>query len=375
MIVEAALAIVIVLLGVVAVLQFLVLRRARPDPVDLAPVLSRIEIEESGLRDELARSREELNKRLGDELGRSRAELNQRLEQELGRNRAELNTRLTDELGRNREDLNKRLEQVHLGLGEMKALASGVGDLKRVLTNVRVRGTWGEVQVRMLLQQMLTPDQYAENVATTGTSERVEFAIRLPGNDDGEAVWLPIDAKFPQEDYIRLMQASEQSDAATVDACARQLELRVRQCARDIASKYIAPPATTDFGIMYLATEGLYAEVLRRPGLMESLQHDYRVTVAGPTTLTALLNSLQMGFRTLAIQRRSGEVWKLLGEVKTEFQKYSDALLKVQKKLQEANNAAEAGLTRTRVIQRRLKDVQALPAPEAEAADAASVDA
>jgi len=357
-IVEAALTAVIVLLAAVAVLQLLVLRRTRPQPVDLAPVLNRIEIEESGLRGELARSREELNTRLGDELERSRRELNQRL---------------ADELGRNREDLNKRLEQVHLGLGEMKALATSVGDLKRVLTNVRVRGTWGEVQVRMLLAQMLTPDQYAENVATTGTSERVEFAIRLPGSNDGEVVWLPIDAKFPKEDYDRLIQASEQCDAAGVEACARQLELRVRQCARDISSKYIAPPATTDFGIMYLATEGLYAEVLRRPGLLESLQREYRVTIAGPATLTALLNSLQMGFRTLAIQRRSAEVWKLLGEVKTEFEKYSDALLKVQKKLQEANSAAEAGITRTRVIQRRLKDVEALPSPGG--ADTASIDA
>jgi DNA recombination protein RmuC len=214
----------------------------------------------------------------------------------------------------------------------------------------------------MLLEQLLTPEQWAENVATAGTAERVEFAIRLPGADRAGPVWLPVDAKFPQEDYLRLAEASERGDAEGVEAAARQLEVRVRQCAREIAAKYVAPPATTDFAILYLPTEGLYAEVLRRPALAESLQRDCRIVIAGPTTFAALLNSLQMGFRTLAIQQRSSEVWELLGVVKSEFDRYSDVLARVQKKLQEANNTVETGLTRTRAIQRKLRDVQELPA-------------
>ena len=277
----------------------------------------------------------------------------------------QLQTTLDKRLGDSFKVVSDRLEQVHRGLGEMQTLASGVGDLKKLLGNVRVRGTWGEVQLGMLLEQMLTPDQYGTNIATTGTGERVEFAIKLPGSEPGSPIWLPIDAKFPKEDYERLLEAVDRADAGAVEESARQLELRVRQCAKDIAQKYVAPPKTTDFAILYLPTEGLYAEVLRRSGLIESLQHDCRVTVAGPTTLAALLNSLQMGFRTLAIQQRSSEVWEVLGVVKTEFAKYAAVLEKVQKKLQEATHTVDAGITRTHVLQKKLKNVQELAPGEA----------
>ena len=256
----------------------------------------------------------------------------------------------------------------------MSTLAAGVGDLKKLLSNVRARGTWGEVQLGMLLEQLLTPDQYGTNVATTGTSERVEFAIKLPGAEPDGCVWLPIDAKFPKEDYERLLDAVERADANAIEECSHQIELRVRQCAKDISQKYIEPPKTTDFAIMYLPTEGLYAEVLRRPGLVETLQRKHRVTVSGPTTLAAILNSLQMGFRTLAIQKRSSEVWEVLGTVKTQFGKYADILDKVQEKLRQADKVVEDGLRRTRVIQGKLKNVQELPAVTAEIAVAADAE-
>jgi DNA recombination protein RmuC len=268
---------------------------------------------------------------------------------------------LRDDFAHQRQEISERLEQVHKGLGEMQSLAAGVGDLKKVLTNVKIRGTWGEVQLGNLLEQMLTPAQYAKNVCTKGHgAERVEFAIRLPGTDSNgaEQVWLPIDAKFPQEDYARLMDALDASDAAGAEAASRALDVRIRQCARDIAEKYVSPPATTDFAIMFLPTEGLFAEVIRRPGLCELLQRDYRVTVAGPTTLAALLNSLQMGFRTLAIEKRSSEVWTVLGEARTEFRKYADVLEHIRKKLQEATNAVETASVRTRAIERKLRDVE-----------------
>jgi DNA recombination protein RmuC len=274
----------------------------------------------------------------------------------------QLQTTLEKRLGESFKIVSERLEQVHRGLGEMQSLANGVGDLKKLLSNVRTRGTWGEVQLGMLLEQVLTPDQYGTNVATTGTGERVEFAIKLPGGEPDGCVWLPIDAKYPKEDYERLLEAVERADAIAIEECSRQLEIRACQSARDIAQKYLAPPKTTDFAVMYLPTEGLYAEVLRRPGLIEKLQREYRVTVAGPMTLAAILNSLQMGFRTLAIQKRSSEVWEVLGAVKTEFTKYADTLVKVQKKLQEATNIADSGLTRTRAIQKKLKNVEEMPA-------------
>jgi DNA recombination protein RmuC len=279
----------------------------------------------------------------------------------------QLQSTLEKRLGESFKIVSERLEQVHRGLGEMQTLAAGVGDLKKLLSNVRTRGTWGEVQLGILLEQVLTPDQYGTNVATTGTGERVEFAIKLPGSEPDGCVWLPIDAKFPKEDYERLLEAVERADANAIEESSHQLEIRACQCARDIAQKYLAPPKTTDFAVMYLPTEGLYAEVLRRPGLIEILQREHRVTVAGPMTLAAILNSLQMGFRTLAIQKRSSEVWEVLGAVKTEFARYADILVKVQKKLQEANNTVDAGLTRTRAIQRKLRNVEELPAGASEA--------
>jgi len=265
--------------------------------------------------------------------------------------------------------VSERLEAVQRGLGEMQTLANGVGDLKKVLTNVKVRGTWGEIQLGSLLEQILAPEQFVKNVATRpGSLERVEFAIRLPGRgDDGQGeVLLPIDAKFPLEDYQRIVEASERGDAAGVEAAARQLEARLEGCARDIHQKYVNPPYTTDFGLLYLPTEGLYAEVTRRPGLLEVLQREHRVSVAGPTTLAALLNSLQMGFRTLAIQQRSSEVWQVLGGVKAELGKFGEVLAKVEKKLAEASTTLELVATRRRVLERKLKTVE-IPAAQADA--------
>jgi DNA recombination protein RmuC len=313
-------------------------------------------------------------------IGEVRATLEQRLK-EIETNNAnkleemrrtvdeKLHATLEQRLGASFKLVSDRLEQVHRGLGEMQTLAAGVGDLKKVLTNVKTRGTWGEVQLETLLEQILTPDQYAKNVATVPkSSERVEFAIRLPGrngagsrHDENEPVWLPIDAKFPREDYERLLDAQERADAAAVEEAGRALEARVRGEARTIAEKYVAPPHTTDFALLFLPTEGLYAEVLRRPGLSDQLQRDYRVTVAGPTTLTALLNSLQMGFRTLAIEQRSSEVWQVLGAVKTEFGKFGDVLAKTKAQLETVTRSIESAEQRTRVMNRKLKQVEALP--------------
>lgn len=277
---------------------------------------------------------------------------------------------LEKRLGESFKLVSERLEQVHKGLGEMQTLATGVGDLKRVLTNVKTRGTWGEVQLGNLLEQILAPEQFSRNVQTKPNSrEIVEFAIRLPGRDDadGKEVLLPIDAKFPKEDYERLVDAAERSDAAAVEQAGKDLELRVRSQARDIRDRYLAPPHTTDFGILYLPTEGLYAEIARRPGLADSLQRDHRVLIVGPMTLAALLNSLQMGFRTLAIQKRSSEVWKVLGAVKTEFGKFGDTLEKVKKKLDETGSTIDDAVHRSRQLERKLKKVEALPAAEATA--------
>ncbi len=261
-------------------------------------------------------------------------------------------------LGESFKQVSDRLEQVYLGLGEMKTLATGVGDLKRVLTNVKVRGTWGESQLGAIIEEILAPDQFGKNIATTGTGERVEYAIKLPGRDsNGEAVWLPIDAKFPVEDYDRLIQASERGDVESVDKASKQLEATLKNCARNVCEKYLAPPLTTDFGILFLSTEGLYAEAMRRPGLADCVQRECRVILAGPSTLAALLNALQMGFRTLAIQKRSSEVWEILGTVKTEFSKYAGVLAKVKKKLNEAQNTIGKAETRARVIQRKLRAV------------------
>lgn len=293
-----------------------------------------------------------------------------------------LHATLEQRLGESFKLVSDRLEQVHRGLGEMQTLAAGVGDLKKVLTNVKTRGTWGEVQLAALLDQVLTAEQYASNVATRpGSNDRVEFAIRLPGRESGEPVWLPIDAKFPSEDYQRLVDAQERADVAGVEAAGKALETRLKEEARTVREKYIQPPHTTDFAILYLPTEGLYAEALRRPGLAEALQRDQRVSLAGPTTLAAMLNSLQMGFRTLAIEQRSSEVWAVLGAVKTEFGKFGEALAHTRKKLQEASNTIDKAEVRTRAVTRKLKEVEALPVVAAVALigesldDAADVDA
>lgn len=274
-----------------------------------------------------------------------------------------LEKRLTESFAR----VGEQLEQVYKGLGEMRSLAAGVGDLKKVLTNVKTRGTWGEVQLGAMLEQVMNGEQYEANVATKGTNERVEFAIKLPGRSDdgGGIVWLPIDAKFPVEDYQRLVEAQDNADPIAAEAAAAQLENRIKMCAKDISEKYVSPPNTTDFGILYLPTEGLFAEVIRRPGLPDFVQSKYRVVIAGPTTIWSILNSLQMGFRTLAIEKRSSEVWNLLAAVKTEWTKYGEMLGKVKKKLQEASNTVEEAERRTRVIGRKLRDVQELPAQEA----------
>ncbi|GAC1626920.1 MAG: DNA recombination protein RmuC [Nevskia sp.] len=275
-----------------------------------------------------------------------------------------LNVTLEARLGEAFSRVSERLEQVQRGLGEMQSLAAGVDGLKRVLTGVKTRGMWGEVQLGNLLEQILSIEQYEANRATRpGSAERVEYAIKLPGRDaDDQPVWLPIDAKFPREDYERLLDAQDRGDAEGVAEAGRQLETQIRNEAKKIRDKYIEPPHTTDFALMFLPTEGLYAEVIRRPGLSEVLQREYRVTVAGPTTLTALLNSLQMGFRTLAIQKRSSEVWTILGAVKTEFSKFGDVLDKVKKKLDEASNQIDETGKRSRAIERRLRGVEALPA-------------
>ena len=276
---------------------------------------------------------------------------------------------LEKRLGESFKLVSERLELVHKGLGEMQNLANGVGDLKKVLTNVKTRGTWGEIQLGNLLEQVLTPDQFIANAACReGSAERVEYAIRLPGRDATEGeVLLPIDAKFPREDYERLLEAADHADADGVETASKALEIRVKSFAKDIRDKYINPPRTTDFAILFLPTEGLYAEVVRRPGLMDQLQRDYRVNLCGPTTLGALLNSLQMGFRTLAIQKRSSEVWEILGAVKTEFGKYGEMLDKVQKKLTEASNTIEDVAKRKRAIDRKLRTVAELPAAPAQA--------
>jgi DNA recombination protein RmuC len=281
-----------------------------------------------------------------------------------------LQSTLESRLGESFRQVSERLEQVYKGLGEMQVLATGVGDLRRVLANVKTRGTWGEVQLATLLEQVLAPNQYACNVATSDTGgERVEFAIRLPGrggNDEGP-MWLPIDSKFPLEDYQALLEAADRSDAARIDEAGRRLEARVKQSAKDISTKYLNPPQTTDFAIMFLPNEGLYAEVLRRPGLADCLQRDHRIVIAGPTTLWGILTSFQMGFRTLAIERRSSEVWALLGAVKTEFAKFATVLDGIQKNLHRAATKIDEARKGTRTIQRKLSDVQELPSTEASA--------
>lgn len=344
-----------------------------------------LERNERLLREEMARNREESSRQIGT-LTQSNEQKIEQLRQSVSTGLQQIqedNSKKLDQmrqtvdeklqgtlerrLGESFRLVSERLELVQKGLGEMQELANGVGDLKRVLTNVKTRGTWGEIQLGALLEQILTAEQYATNVAPKpGSLERVEFAIRLPGRDEleGKSIWIPLDAKFPKEDYERLLIAQEAADPVQAEEAAKKLEEQIRKCARDIRDKYICPPHTTDFAILYLPIEGLYAEVIRRTGLVEALQQTCRVVVAGPTTLSALLNALQMGFRTLAIQKRSSEVWKLLGAVKTEFGRFTDHLDAVQKKLHQASDSIEDAAKKSRQIQRRLKDVQELPASE-----------
>ncbi|MDY7035614.1 MAG: DNA recombination protein RmuC [Thermodesulfobacteriota bacterium] len=271
-------------------------------------------------------------------------------------------------LGESFKLVSDRLDAVHKGLGEMQNLATGVGDLKRVLTNVKARGTWAEYQLGGILEQILTTEQYEKNVCVkAGSGERVEYAVRLPGSKDdpGSCVWLPIDSKFPQEDYVRLQDAEDKADPEAVQLATEALARAVRASAKDIHDKYINPPSTTDFGIMFLATEGLYAEVLRQTALTDDLQHRYRVVLAGPTTLVAILNSLRMGFQTLAIEQRTSEVWRVLGAIKTEFGKFGDVLDKVKRQLNTASRTIEKTGVRSRAMERKLRSVERLPEAEA----------
>lgn len=369
--------------GIVLLLRFSALARRSDGPIE--PALLRFD---QGLRDEMSRARgiaaeearslrEEVTSaviRLGDSLQRTvegrldalRADNADKLEAMRATVDEKLHHTLEERLGASFKLVSDQLEQVFKSVGEMQSLAAGVGDLKRVLTNVKARGTWGEISLGGVLDQALTADQYQRNVEIRpGSNQRVEFAIRLPGADGDGPLWLPIDAKFPTEDYERLSDAAERADGVGVEAAGKAIETRIRIAARDISTKYVAPPHSTDFALLYLPTEGLYAEIVRRPGLVDALQRDCRVVVAGPTTLLALLNSLRMGFRSLAIQKRSSEVWHLLRAVKTEFARYGDVLDKVQKKLNEASNTIENVAVRRRQIDRKLAQIETLPEREA----------
>jgi DNA recombination protein RmuC len=343
-------------------------------------LISRLEMLDRGLRDEFSRNREEgatVAKNQREELNKSlegvRAIVDLRLKEiqqdnakQIDRMRATVDEKLQGtlekRLGESFKLVSDRLEQVHKGLGAMQQLASDVGGLQRVLTNVKTRGGWSEWQLGVLLEEMLTPEQFAKNMKTRDdTDERVEFAIRLPGDDNGAPVWLPIDAKFPMEHYERLAAAQEKGDVGAIEASMKTLETQLKRCAKDICDKYINPPKTTDFALLFLPSEGLYAEAIRRVGLVQNVQRDCRVTFVGPTTLAALLNSLQMGFRTLAIQKRSSEVWSLLAGVKTEFGKFGEALSAVRDKLDQAARKMEDVDVRSRALTKKLRDVEELP--------------
>jgi DNA recombination protein RmuC len=370
-----------------------ILLLTRRDRSEESEMVKRLELldraqerEERMFREEMGRSREEgakIAKTQREELCASleglRSIVDLRLKQlqednakQIDRMRATVDEKLQGtlekRLGESFTQVSQRLEQVHKGLGEMQTLAMGVGDLKRVLSNVTTRGNWGEIQLENLLDQILTHDQYERRVKIDEASgEAVDFAIKLPGKGNGESqvVWLPIDAKFPTEDYQRLVEAQEKADAVAADAAAKMLANRLRDSAKEICAKYIRPPRTTDFGIMFLPTEGLYAEMVRRTGLFEVIQRECRVMIAGPTTLAALLNSLQMGFRSLTIQKRSSEVWQLLAKVKTEFGKFGDLLDGVKRKLDQASNTMEDAARKSRTIERKLRNVEELPPAEA----------
>jgi DNA recombination protein RmuC len=370
--------------GLVVAIFLLLARRGRAGDVALTGKLELLERaqerSERMLREEMVRSREEganAAKTQREELTKSlegvRSIVDLRLTQlqednskQIDKMRATVDEKLQGtlekRLGESFKLVSDRLEQVHQGLGAMRQLASDVGGLQRVLTNVKTRGGWSEWQLGILLEEMLTPEQFAKNIKTRDdTDERVEFAIRLPGDENGAPVWLPIDAKFPMEHYERLTAAQESGDSTAVDAAMKVLETQLKRCAKDICEKYINPPKTTDFALLFLPSEGLYAEAIRRVGLVQNVQRDCRVTFVGPTTLAALLNSLQMGFRTLAIQKRSSEVWNLLAAVKTEFGKFGDALSAVKEKIDQASRKMEDVDVRSRVITKKLRDVEELP--------------
>jgi len=362
---------------IVAVVVLLTRRGNQGAATDMA---KRLETIDRSLRDEFSRNREEAGaaaKNQREELARSlegvRSIVDVRLRQlqddnaqQIDKMRATVDEKLQGtlekRLGESFKLVSDRLEQVHQGLGAMQQLASDVGGLQRVLTNVKTRGGWSEWQLGILLDEMLTPEQFAKNIKMRDdTDERVEFAIKLPGDENGAPVWLPIDAKFPMEHYDRLAAAQEKGDPAAVETAIKTLETQLKRCAKDICEKYINPPKTTDFALLFLPSEGLYAEAIRRVGLVQNVQRDCRVTFVGPTTLAALLNSLQMGFRTLAIQKRSSEVWKKLAEVKTEFGKFGEALSAVKEKIEQASRKMEDVDVRSRVITKKLRDVEELP--------------
>jgi DNA recombination protein RmuC len=368
---------------IVAVI-FVIARRGKKDDAELIKRLELLErAQERGerlIREEMARSREENANAAKTQRGeltaslesvRGIVDLRLKLLQEDNTGQLEKMRATVDEklqgtlekrLGESFKLVSERLEQVHQGLGAMRQLASDVGGLQKVLANVKTRGGWGEVQLGNLLEQVLTADQFSRNVQTRDeTAERVDFAIKLPGDENGAPVWLPIDSKFPTEDYQRLLAAQDKGDADSIEGAMKGLETQLRKSAKDICGKYINPPRTTDFAIMFLPTEGLFAEAIRRVGLVEQVQRDCRVIFAGPTTLAALLNSLQMGFRTLAIQKRSSEVWNLLAGVKTEFGKFGEALSSVKEKLEQAARKMEDVDVRSRAISKKLRDVEGLP--------------
>ncbi len=323
----------------------------------------------SGLSESNARRMNEVRETLEKQLVQLQTSNAAKLDEMRATVDEKLQTTLHARLGESFKQVADRLEQVHKGLGEMQTLAQGVGDLKHLLTNVKTRGIFGEAQLAALLEQVFVPDQYAAQIATRpGSKNVVDFAIKLPGKSlDGQPLWLPVDAKFPNEDYERLLDAQGRADVAGAEAAGKALELRIRLEAKSIAEKYVEPPYTTDFAILFLPTEGLYAEVLRRPGLMEALQREHRITLAGPTTLLAMLSALQMGFRTLALEKRSSEVWQVLGAVKTEFGKFGDVLAKVKSQTEGVLNTLGQAETRSRAMGRVLRQVEALPDGQAKA--------
>lgn len=327
------------------------------------------------LTDQLGNTGRDVRETLTTRLGEIRSDTATKLEEMRRTVDEKLHATLEQRLGESFRQVSDRLEAVHRGLGEMQTLATGVGDLKRVLTNVKSRGTWGEVQLGALIEQTLTMDQYQKNISTKPNSrDIVEFAIRLPGPSAETPVWLPVDAKFPMEDYQRLVEAQDRADLVDIEAAAKSLEVRIKSEAKTIRQKYIEPPHTTDFAILFLPTEGLYAEVMRRQGLLETLQHDYRVTVAGPSTFSAMLNSLHMGFRTLAIEKRSSEIWNTLGQIKTEFGRFGEVIDATRKKLDAASKSFEAVDVRTRKINKTLSSVEALPITSSVLLDASTDD-